>query len=273
MKNLFAKLLGPKKTFTYYMEQGAQALQNGNLQEAEKEYVKALEMAEEAKAHHEVALSSMALARIAEQMDKLAVAETHYRKGYQTHEENEEFDEAAKALLAMGRLYYKQRRYPDAEQVLQYALAIYQQQFGTRYEGIADAANTLADCLMGRNSWDEAEKILMRAVSIDEEAKGKTNPIVGMELHKLAVCFDKQGKDGDASYNFKRAVEVFEANRATLDRDAAHKAAACYHDYGRHLSRLGKAPDAKSAYTKAMELAEQYPGYLDEGELHQQLKA
>lgn len=273
MKNLFAKLLGPKKTYTYYMEQGAQALQNGNYQEAEKEYARALELAEEAKAHREVALSSIALARIAEATDKLAIAETHYRKGYQTHEESEEFDDAAKALLAMGRLYYKQRRYPDAEQVLQYALAIYQQQFGSHYEGIADAANTLADCLMGRNSWDEAEKILMRAVSIDENAKGKTSPMVGMEFHKLGVCCDKQAKDSDAAYNFKRAVEVFEANRASLNREDAHKATACYHDYGRHLARLGKTADAKLAFGKAVELAEQYPGYLDEADLHEKLKA
>jgi tetratricopeptide (TPR) repeat protein len=273
MKNLFAKLLGPKKTYTHYIEQGAQALQNGNYQEAEKEYTKALEMAEEAKAHKEVAVAAMALGRINEAMDKLAVAETHYRKGYSTHEENEEYDDAAKGLLALGRLYYKQRRYPDAEQVLQYALAIYQQQFGSHYEGIADAANTLADCLMGRNSWDEAEKILIRAVSIDEDSKGKTNPIVGMEYHKLGVCADKQSKDSDAAYNFKRAMEVFDANKSSFDRDSAHKATACYHDYGRHLTRLGKAAEAKSAYTKAMELAEQYPGYLDEGDLHDKLKA
>lgn len=271
--NLFSKLLGPKKTYSYYMEQGEKALRNEQYQEAEKEYHRGLELAEEAKAHREVALCSMALARINEQLDKLAVAETHYRKGYQTHEESEEYDDAAKALLALGRLYYKQRRYPDAEQVLQYGMAIYQQQFGHHYEGIADAANTLADCFMGRNSFAEAEKLLIRAVNIDETAKGDTNPILGCELHKLAICFDKQGKNGDAEYNFKRAADVFEKNRAGFTRPVAHQAAACYHDLGKFLEKLNKPAEAKNAYTKAMELAEQYPGYLEEADLAQRLRA
>jgi tetratricopeptide (TPR) repeat protein len=273
MKNLFAKILGPKKTYSYFMEQGEKALQNQQWQEAEKEYARGLEMAEEAKAHREVALCSMALARVNERLDKLAVAETHYRKAYQTHEENEEFEEAGACLLALGRLYCRQRRYPDAEQVLQYAMAIYQRQFGHHYEGIADAATTLADCMMGRNSYAEAEKLLMRAVSIDETARGEGHPNLANELHKLAVCFDKQNKDSDAEYNFKRATSAFEKNRASVTPDTAHRATACYHDYGRFLSRLGKPAEAKAAYTKAMELAEQYPGYMDEGDLAEKLRA
>jgi tetratricopeptide (TPR) repeat protein len=273
MKNLFANLLGPKKTYTYYMEQGAQAVQNEQHQEAEKQYARALEMAEEAKAHREVALCSMALARINEHMDKLAVAETHYRKGYQTHEESEEFEDAAQALLAMGRLYYKQRRYPDAEQVLQYAMAIYQKQFGNHYVGIADAANTLADCMMGRNSYEEAEKLLMRAVSIDEDAKGNSSPVLGYELHRLAICFEKQNKNSDAEYNYKRSLEVFEKNRPTLTRAVAHQTAAAYHDYGKYLTKAGKAADAKNAYGKAMELAEKFTGYLEEADLAEKLRA
>jgi tetratricopeptide (TPR) repeat protein len=271
--NLFSKLLGPKKTPAFYLEQGEKALQNEKYQEAEKEFHRALEMAEEAKAHREVALASMALARINEHLDKLAVAETHYRKGYQTHEESEEFEDAAQALLAMGRLYYKQRRYPDAEQVLQYAMAIYQQQFGHHYVGIADAANTLSDCLMGRNGYAEAEKILMRAVSIDETAKGESHPVLGCEYHKLGVCCDKQEKNSDAEYNFKRGIEIFEKNRPSFTKPVAHQAAAAYHDYGKFLQKSAKPADAKNAFAKAMELAEQYPGYLDEGDLAQRLNA
>jgi hypothetical protein len=80
--------------------------------------------------------------------------------------------------------------------------------------------------------------LLMRAVSIDETARGEGHPNLANELHKLAVCFDKQNKDSDAEYNFKRATSAFEKNRASVTPDTAHRATACYHDYGRFLSRL-----------------------------------
>lgn len=272
MKNLFEKLLGPKKTYAHFMDEGAKAVENEQFSEAEKNYTKALEMAEEAKAHTAIAQISLALARINERLDKLAVAEGHYRRAYQTHEESEEFDDAARCLIFLGRLYYKQRRYPDAEQVLHYALAIYQQQYGQHYEGIAEAAVTLADCMMGQNSYEEAEKLLMRAISIDER-KGEDHPALARQLHKLAVCLDKQQKDGDAAKHFAKAVEIYKKQEATFNKEVAHDACYCYHDFARHYLRLGKSTDARPLLEKAMELAEKHPGYLDEADLAEKTAA
>lgn len=274
MKKLFEMvggLLGPKKTHAYFMEQGAKAVENEQWSEAEKEYSRALEMAEEAKAHTEIAQISLQLARINERLDKLAVAEPHYRKAYQTHEESEEFNDAAQCLVLLGRLYYKQRRYPDAEQVLQYAMAIYQQQFGQHYEGIAEAATTLADCLIGRSNYAEAEKLLLRAVNIDETSKGDNNLVLATEVHKLALCFDKQDKDGDASYNYKRAIGIYEKNAASLTRQQAHQACACYHDFARHYLKLNKSADARPLLDRASALCEEHPGYLDEADVAEKL--
>lgn len=260
-------LLGPKKTYTYFMEQGALAFDNEQYSESEREYARALEMAEEAKAHTQIAQCSLRLAVICERLDKLALAEPHYRRAYTTHEESEEFDEAAQALVMLGALYYKQRRFPDAEQVLQYALAMYQQQFGTHYAGIAEAATTLANCVMGRQGYAEAEKLLIRAISIDETAKGDFHTTLANEVHKLAVCFDKQNKDSDAVYNFKRATEIYSKNEADFSRRIAHQACECHHDFARHYLKVGKNTEAQSMFKRAMELAEKHPGYLDEADL------
>lgn len=273
MKKLFEMLLGPKKTHAHFMEQGAQSLENGQRTEAERHYVRALEIAEEAKAHTAIAQISLQLARINEQNDKLAVAETHYRRAYTTHEESEEFEDAGKCLVLLGRLYYKQRRYPDAEKVLEYAMAIYQSQFGSHYQGIAEAAVALADCLMGRNMFAEAEKLLLRASSIDQDAKGPDSPVVAEELHKLAVCCDKQNKDGDAEYNFKRAVAIYEKHNSSLTRELAHQVCACYHDFGRHCLKVGKNGEAKPLLERASQLCESHPGYLDEADLAEKTAA
>jgi hypothetical protein len=87
------------------------------------------------------------------------------------------------------------------------------------------------------------------------------------ELHLLAVCFDKQNKDSDAVYNFKRAAEIYQKNESEFTRPVAHHACACYHDFARHYLRLGKASEARPYLDKALQLCEAQPGYLDEADL------
>lgn len=269
MKRLFEMVGGmlSKKTHTQHMEAGAKDMASRDLAEAEKHYGKALEMAEELKDHEAVARCALQLAVINEENDKLAVAETYYRKAYSTFEENEEFEEAAKGLLLMGRLYYKQKRVPDAEQVLQYAMAIYQQQFGAYYYGIAEAANCLADVAMFRNNYSEAEKLLVRAISIDETQKGWEDPIVAAELHKLALCFEKQDKPKEAVESYKKSVKIYDKHASSFDKKTAHAACACFHNFGLLLKKQGQDAEAKATLAKATKLAEDYPGYLEEAEL------
>lgn len=270
MKRLFemvGDILGPKKGHPHFMALGGQAFNNGNYMDAEKEYARALETALEMRAHDDVAEISTKLGQIYERTDRLAVAETHYRRAHQTEEDSEHFEQSAKILVMLGRLYQKMRRLPDAEQVLNYSMAIYQQQFGANHAGIADAATTLADCYLDRNSYAEAERLLLRAISIDEIERGEGDPLVAEGTHKLAISLAGQNKDGDAEKAFKKAVRAFEKNAASYDKQTAHKACACYHDFVRFYTKKSRNADARPLVTKAMELAESYPGYLDEADL------
>jgi tetratricopeptide (TPR) repeat protein len=270
MKRLFemvGEFLGSKKTPEQYMELGAKALAEGDYSDAEREYGKALEVAEEARAHDAVAAASTKLAIIYEETDRLAVAETHYRKAFQTEEDSEHFEEAARLLIMLGKLYHKMRRMPDAEQVLQYAMSIYQQHYTAQHPGVASAAITLAECYLDRKSYAEAEKLLLRAIAIDERDKGSSHPVVAASNHKLALCLAEQNRAAEAETAFRQAADAFEKNKATLDKPTAHQACACYHDFGRFYLKSGKTNQAKPVLLKGMELAEQYPGYLDEADL------
>ncbi len=270
MKRLFdmvGDLLGAKKPYTHYMEQGSKALGEHAYVEAEKEYLRALEGAEEVRKHDDIAAISLQLGIICERLDKLAVAETYYRKAYQTEEDSEKHAEAAEILVMMGRLYHKMRRMPDAEQVLQYAMSIYQQQFTANHPGIAEAAICLAQFYMDKKSYSEAEKLLMRAIAIEEQEKGSNNVEVAAATKMLAISFDFQDKDEEAEKSFQHAIQAYESCRDSFDKPTAHDACACYHDYARFLLRRGKEQDARPMLKSGLDLADAYPGYLDEADL------
>jgi tetratricopeptide (TPR) repeat protein len=275
MKRLFdmmGGLLG-KKTHTQYMQQAAQALTADNLAQAEKDYARALEMASELKAHDDIAEISKQLGRIAERTDKLAVAETHYRRAYQTHEDSEQHEATAECLILLGQLYYKQRRLPDAEQVLQYAMSVYQSQFGTNAEGIARAACCLADCYLSRNLYVEAEKLLKRAVQIADARNENDLPSTAVAQYKLGICAAGQKKDDEADAAFKKACAALSKHENEFDSKLAHQACACYHQFGKFYLEHGKGAAARPWFDKATKLAQTYPGYLDEADLAERAAA
>lgn len=267
LMDLVGGLLGPKKTHSHFMESGARALAEGDYQQAEKDYSKALELAEEIKAHDAVAEIYLALATITEHLDRLAVAEGHYRKAYQTYEDNEDFSNAAHCLMELGALYYKQRRLPDAQQVLEYAIAIYQQHFGSNHPGIAESATVLADCLMAERSYAEAEKSISRAIAIDENRRAENDPARASKLHKLGLCYDHQNKDAEAEATYQKAIAFYKLASADFTKVTAHQACACYHDLSRFYLSRNKPNQAAPYLNEAMRLADQYPGYLDEADL------
>ena len=270
MKRLFEMvggLLGPKKTHIYYMEQGAAAIESADYQTAEREYLRALELAEEARKHDDIAKISLQLGYICEHQDRLAVAETHYRKAYQTEEDSEHYEEAANALVVLGKLYHKMRRMPDAEQVLQYAMSIFQQHLNPQHRGVADAAVTLADCYLDRKSYAEAEKLLLRAIAIDTAEKGADDPAVAVCVHKLALALAGQSKEKEAERSFQQAVGAFDKMKSSMNKETAHKACACYHDFGRFYLQRQRQGDAKPFLSRGLALAEEFPGYLDEADL------
>lgn len=268
MKHLFSAVgsLLAKKTHGYYMDLGARALSADNLPEAEKNYTRALELAEEAKAHDAVAEISKQLGFVCQKLDKLAVAETHFRRAYQSHEDSDQYAASADCLMLLGSLYQKQRRFPDAEQVLQYAMSIHQSHFGNQAPGIVKAASCLAECYLSRGSFAEAEKLLTRAIEI-EESKAGDKAQLAVDNYMLALAYAGQAKGQAAEAAFNKAGQLFDRLTESSTAELAHKACACWHHLGKFLCDAGRSKEAVFALDKALSLAEQFPGYLDEADL------
>jgi tetratricopeptide (TPR) repeat protein len=173
-------------------------------------------------------------------------------------------------LLLMGKLYHKQRRLPDAEQVLQYAMSVYQSQFGNHAEGIGRAASCLADCYLDRNQFAEAEKLLRRAAEIADARNTADDTNAAVTFYKIGIASAGQKNDKDAEAAFKKAADVFTKRESTFDKKAAHDACACYHQFAKFYLARGQRAQARPLLDKATKLAEAYPGYLDEADLADQ---
>lgn len=275
MKQLFSwvgELLGPRKNVDYFLETAAKQADDGNHDEAEKLYRRALEMAEEAKDHESVASAAYGLARVCEAQDKFAVADTYYRQAYQSWEDSEEHERTAQCLVSLGKLYIKQRRLSDAENVFHYAVRIYQQQHGNEAVSVAEVCSLLADCCLQERSYREAQNLLNRAVQIYEKSYDSNHPVLAENLYNLARSYYLENDHETAERLFQRALDIFDSDSNDNFTKYAHVVCSCCHEFGRSLQQRGKKEQALALLKRARDIADQFPGYLNEAELVDEYK-
>lgn len=271
MKQLFG-WLGAKKTAASYVEAGLKALSEEDYNSAEKHFAKALEMAEEAKDYDNIAISSEKLGDLCARQGKNAVAEIHYRKAYRTHEDSEDFEETAECLIKLGEVYRKMSRTPEAEQIFHYAMQIYQQHFGAEDQRVARAASCLASTSLDQKLWEEASKLYERAAKIYKAQLGGDHHHSADAVASIALCHANRQDYASAIKHFQEATEVYARIGADQDGARAHSVCSCYHEYGRIFLAQSKLQEARQHLQKAMEIADQFPGYLNEGDLAEDLK-
>ncbi len=263
-------IFGGKKTFADLMQAGSEQVAAGNYADAEKFYKKALEMAETVKHHNNVSESTFALAQLAEKQERYVVAEPLYRKAYQSWEDSEEFDAAANCLVALGGLYNKQRRLSDAEHTYATVLRIIQSQYGERHLKLGETAVLLAGCCLEQKSYGEADRLLSRALPIFSATFGEKDPGIAEIFYMQGKCQSGQDKYDAAEPLLAKAAEVYVQTASDKKAHHAHKVCACFHDLARCQIKLNKQAQADTSYKRAVELAQNFPGYLAEAELHQE---
>ncbi len=275
MKQLFSwvnELIGPRKNVAYYMESAGRSAETGNLEEAEKSYRQALELAEECKDYDNIAGSAAELGRICQAQGKYAVAETFYKRAYQTWEESEDNDSAAQCLVVLGRLYMLQHRLTDAEGVLHYAVRIYQSQHGNESVKVADVCSLLADCCLQKNSYTEAQTLLHRAQQIYEKSYESNHPVLAVNLYSLAHAYYQENDHQAAERLYQRALDIFDQEGKDCYSQYAHIVCSCCHELARSLITQGKKDEGQALLQRACSIANQYPGYLNEAELVDEAK-
>lgn len=260
-----SEVLGTKKV-DQWVEQANESAAEGDYAYAEKCYARALEMAEETKNYHFIAIAAYGAAVACEKQNKNVTAEKHYTKAFRTWEDSEEWEQCAEALEELARLLRSQRRLSEAEGLHKYALKILQEKFQPDDIKVIESSRKLSQCLIEKKAFGEAEGVLTKLISQTEKSPHSPT-FVPHALCDLARCYVEQGREADAEGAFARALELYDKLEDFSVDNSGVKAVGCAHEYARCLMRQNKTDPAKSIYSRALALADAHPGYLGEGEL------
>ncbi len=161
-------------TWETHMEAGAEAFQQGDHAEAERQLAVAVEHAEEFGADDP---------RLALSLNNLAV------------------------------VYRSQGRYAEAEPLHERALAIREEALGPDHPDVATSLNNLAELYRGQGRYAEAEPLYGKALEIYEAVLGPDHTLVAATLANHAALLREMGRDAEADELDARA-ESIRAERA-----------------------------------------------------------
>jgi len=129
--------------------------------------------------------------------------------------------EAARLLRRTGIYLYERGQYPEAEQLLQRALAVRQQALGDTHPDIAESLTDLGILYYTQNKFEPAASLLQRAISISEQVPGPDYPGVAESFMGLAWVYKTQGKFELAEQLLQRALEIRERHFGPTHADVA----------------------------------------------------
>ncbi len=172
------------------------------------------------------------------------------------HEQQLEFDEAARLLNQAGFYLRERARYPEAEPLYQRALAIREKASGPDHPQTAASLNNLAQLYSDQGRYDEAEPLCQRALAIKENALGPYHPDTATSLNNLAGLYLGQGRYAEAEPLFKRALAIREKESGPDHPNTAqslNNLAQLYSDQGRYA-------EAEPLFKRALAIREKALG-------------
>jgi tetratricopeptide (TPR) repeat protein len=252
----FLSFLAKKKPVDH-LQSAFRALESGDSQQAQKDFVKALELAESYEDYDTIGKASLELAHLHEQQGSYVIAEKHYRKAVQVFDDSDDYVNCARSLSDAGNMYIKMCKFAEAEQTLKYAINVCQQNFGANDARAAQAAESLAVCYLSKGHMDAAENVLKTALRIYENADGKDSLSVARVAASLGHCYAENGKPSEAEELYSLAIPLFENHRERLGQQELQSLCRCYHETARILVKAQQLPLAEGAFKKAMALREE----------------
>jgi tetratricopeptide (TPR) repeat protein len=100
----------------------------------------------------------------------------------------EEHPHFATNLNNLAGVYYVQRRYKEAEPLLQQALQLRRRLLGEEHPDVASNLNNLAGLYQFQGRYSEAEPLYKQALEISERSLGIGNPLTIMIRRNYANC-------------------------------------------------------------------------------------
>ena len=95
--------------------------------------------------------------------------------------------QVASPLNNLGRLYWTQGKYNEAESLCHKALHIREEALGPEHREVATSLDTLAELYGKQSKYSEAESLYQRALRIREQVLGPTHPDLAFSLNGLRI--------------------------------------------------------------------------------------
>ncbi|MEC4802779.1 MAG: CHAT domain-containing tetratricopeptide repeat protein, partial [Jaaginema sp. PMC 1080.18] len=106
--------------------------------------------------------------------------------------------------------------YSEVESLLQQALAIYEQTYGSDHPSFAGSLSVLARLYSDMGNYSEVESLLQRALAIDEQTYGSNHPSVASSLTGLVRLYQVQGDIALATDYLSRSLNIKENNLSLI---------------------------------------------------------
>ncbi len=154
--------------WAFHHEAGIKAYAQGNYRAAERQFLKAVRLAEIAGTLHEHSASSLNnLSLVYKRQRKLRKAEACFRRALQIYEVTApESVQHARALYHLATLYHAKKEYAEAEPLYQRCIVLTERTLGETHPKLAIRLKAYARLLRHMNRDDRALELEMRAAAI-----------------------------------------------------------------------------------------------------------
>jgi len=192
---IFEKIGKPEDAAFSYHHLGDVYCEEKNYVEAERCYLKSIELIEARKPGDVRLLSPLAgLAKTYMDQKKATEADAIFKRALDLAEKNlGEEPETALMMLSYGSFLYKEKRTAEAEALFKRALVIQETKLGKDSSEVAYTLNNLAIVATTSKNFTEAEGYLMRAMDIYSKTSG-TNSAGYLEVAKTLSTIQQHAK-------------------------------------------------------------------------------
>ncbi len=137
--------------------------------------------------------------------------------------------------LDAGTAAYRKRDADEATRQFEFALRE-AEGFGEQDPRLATTLAWVAEMYRLQRRFDEAEKLILRTIGIDEKFRGLDHPDLAMSLESLALLFHTQNRQREMEPVLKRAIAIYEKSlgpQHTRVASSLNNLAALYRSTGR----------------------------------------
>jgi tetratricopeptide (TPR) repeat protein len=198
------------------LQSGVQAMSTGRIDQAEKSYHEAFDLAQKLQPHDDrLTTTYMALANIYGTKNDFGKVEENLEQALKTAQElhGAESPMITTQLEALGGFAAVRGDYDAAQQFDQRAIDIDVKTFGEASDKVADALRINSTIYVHQKNYEKAEELLLRAVRIDDVylTAGGASPLDWSPLWSLCQLYDAWGKPDKAAPAYKRMLDFGEA--------------------------------------------------------------